>query len=163
MSGRPTRAIRENPIWETKWVDGVLYCRNPENDFGWENVPDDFDSHHQGHWYYEAEHIHNELELWKSFRDYQQRARGSQFYTLARKRKQRYFGDYQQRVREYWQKIGQMDEIELLQDEQRQKKLVTWMEYEAYQDSLIRQHKERIEQLREAVKMQKEKLEEKYQ
>ena len=56
-----------------------------------------------------------------------------------------------------------MDEIELLQDEQQQTKLITWMEYEAYQDALIRQHKERIEQLREAVKIKKEELERKYQ
>ena len=63
MGGRPTRAVRENPIWETKWVDGVLYCRNPENNFDWENMPDDFDSHHQDYWYYEVQHIHKKLEL----------------------------------------------------------------------------------------------------
>ena len=99
MGGRPPRAIRENPIWETKWVDGVLYCRNPDNDFGWENVPDEFDSHQYDHWYYEATHIHDELNLWKSFRDYQQRARGSQLHTLTRNRKQGYFGKYQRLVR----------------------------------------------------------------
>ena len=55
-----------------------------------------------------------------------------------------------------------MDEIELLRDEQQQTKLITWMEYEAYQDALIRQHKERIKTLREAVKIAKEKLERKH-
>ena len=162
LGGTPTRAIRETPSRETKHIGGVLHYRNPEHQTGWEIVQNDLDCQHRDHWYDEKRQFSDELELWKTFRDYQRRARESQLYTSARNCKQRCWDDYQRHIRGYWCKKGWTAEIDLSQNEQQQTKLVTWMEYEVYQDTLNKQLRTHIENLQQTLEFEKQKLEERY-
>ena len=161
LGGKPTRAIQGNPSWETKKINGVLHYRRPGKQNWWEIVQDDINHQYLHHWHLESRQFSDELEEWKRFRDYQRRVREFE-YRSPHKHKQRYWESYQQRVRGYWRGNGRMNRIELSRNEHQQTELVTWMEYEFFQDALIKQLKDRVKDLQQAVEIAKQRLEEKY-
>ncbi len=71
LGGRPSRQIREQPVWETTLVNGIVYYTDPHDRRLGGSVEEEYYIHSHGD--EEWTRCEEELERWQEFRVFQQR------------------------------------------------------------------------------------------
>lgn len=125
MGGRPRHPIRPEPTCSTFTLwNGIVRFRDEEG----YNRSMPMYTYRMQHWGGEAGRIHEELLMWKRFREYQE---------LARQDPEKFFS-YQERVKAYRKSKGIEGNVCLQLQLQQQTQLDDWKEYHTYQHKKLR-------------------------